>query len=47
MNNVVMIRRIDGIYECTQDGTFAPRFANELANDTNITVLNGSYGWYF
>jgi hypothetical protein len=45
--NVRLANRIDGIYECTQDGTFAPRFANELAADTNITVLNGSYGWYF
>jgi hypothetical protein len=46
MNNMVTIRRVDGIYECTQDGTFAPRFANELDTNTDITVLNGSYGWY-
>ena len=45
--NVRLANRIDGIYECTQDGTFAPRFANELAANTDITVLNGSYGWYF
>jgi hypothetical protein len=47
MNNMVMIRRIDGMYWCTQDETFARQFANELATNTDITVLNGSYGWYF
>jgi hypothetical protein len=47
MNNMVMIRRIDWMYWCTQDGTFESRFANELAADTDIKVLNGSYGGYF
>lgn len=39
--------RIEGRYKCTQDGTFAARFANELAADTNIVVQKGSWGWYF
>ena len=47
MNNMVMIRRIDGMYWCIQDGTFAPRFANELAANPDIVALNGSFGWYF
>jgi hypothetical protein len=38
MNTRVMIRRIDRIYECTENGTFAPRFANELAADTNFNT---------
>ena len=45
--NVPLAIRIDGRYLCTQDGTFAPRFANELASNSNINVLKGSYGWYF
>lgn len=39
--------RIEGRYLCTQDGTFAARFANELAANTNIVVQKGSWGWYF
>lgn len=45
--NTNLAIRIDGRYLCTEDGTFAPRFANELASNTNIIVLKGSYGWYF
>ena len=39
--------RIEGRYECTADGTFAARFANELASNTQIVVQKGSWGWYF
>jgi len=45
--NTSLAIRIDGRYLCTQDGTFAPRFANELASNPNIIVLKGSYGWYY
>lgn len=45
--NVDLANRIEGRYLCTQDGTFACRFANELAADTNIVVQKGSYGWWF
>lgn len=38
--------RIDGRYKCTANGTFAVRFANELAN-TNLVVQKGSWGFYF
>ncbi len=38
---------IRGRYCCTQDGTFAARFANELASNTNIVVQKGSWGYYF
>ncbi len=38
--------RIEGRYLCTENGTFAARFASELAN-TNIVVQKGSWGWYF
>jgi len=37
MNNMVMIRRIDGIYECTQDKTFAP------STNLNVSVVAGDY----
>ena len=37
---------IDGRYISTQTGTFAARFANELASNTQIVVQSGSYGWY-
>ena len=37
---------IEGRYKCTANGTFAARFANELAN-TDIVVQKGSWGWYF
>jgi hypothetical protein len=39
--------RIDGRYISTQDGTFAARFANELAANTDIVVQKGSYGWWY
>jgi hypothetical protein len=41
------IIRIDGRYISTQDGTFAARFANELAANTDIVVQKGSYGWWY
>lgn len=39
--------RIEGRYVCTADGTFAARFANELANNTHLVVQKGSWGWWF
>ena len=39
--------RIEGRYKCTANGTFAARFANELASNTQIVVQKGSWGWYF
>ena len=39
--------RIEGRYQCTANGTFATRFANELAANTNIVVQKGSWGWFF
>ena len=39
--------RIKGRYLCTANGTFAARFANELAANTQIVVQKGSWGWYF
>lgn len=36
-----------GRYKCTVSGTFAARFANELAADLNIVVQKGSWGFYF
>jgi parallel beta-helix repeat protein len=38
---------IEGRYKCTQTGTFAARFANELAANTDIVVQKGSWGFYF
>jgi hypothetical protein len=38
---------IEGRYLCTADGTFAARFANELAANTDIVVQKGSWGWWF
>lgn len=38
---------IEGRYKCTQNGTFAARFANELASNTNIVVQAGSWGYWF
>jgi hypothetical protein len=38
---------IRGRYLCTQNGTFAARFANELAANTDIVVQKGSWGYYF
>ena len=37
---------IDGRYLCTQNGTFAPRVASELANN-DIVIQIGSWGMYF
>lgn len=45
--NVDLAIEIRGRYICTQNGTFACRFANELANDTNLVVQRGSWGWWF
>lgn len=39
--------RIEGRYKCTSNGTFAARFANELAANTDLVVQKGSWGWYF
>lgn len=38
---------IRGRYCCTQDGTFAARFANELVSNTQIVVQKGSWGYWF
>jgi hypothetical protein len=43
---VDLINIIQGRYLCTANGTFAVRFANELAN-TDITIREGSWGYYF
>ena len=45
--NVDLAVRIEGRYICTANGTFAARFANELAANTQIVVQKGSWGWYF
>ena len=39
--------RIKGRYLCTANGTFAARFANELASNSNIVVQKGSWGTWF
>lgn len=39
--------RVWGRYLCTANGTFAARFANELASNTQIVVQKGSWGWWF
>lgn len=39
--------RIEGRYKCTANGTFAARFANELAANTQLVVQKGSWGWWF
>lgn len=39
--------RIEGRYKCTANGTFAARFANELASNTQIVVQKGSWGYWF
>ncbi|MET0787053.1 MAG: hypothetical protein ABWY25_10140 [Paenisporosarcina sp.] len=41
-----LINIIQGRYLCTANGTFAIRFANELANN-DITIRIGSWGFYF
>jgi len=38
---------IEGRYKCTVSGTFAARFANELASNTDISIQKGSFGWFF
>ena len=45
--NVDLSIIIEGRYKCTVSGTFAARFANELAANTNLVVQKGSWGWYF
>lgn len=39
--------RIEGRYKCTANGTFAARFANELAANTQLVVQKGSWGYWF
>lgn len=38
---------IQGRYKCTQSGTFAARFANELSANTDLVVQKGSWGFWF
>lgn len=45
--NVDLVTTFQGRYKCTANGTFAARFANELAADTNIVVQKGSWGFTF
>ena len=45
--SVALAIRIEGRYLCTANGTFATRFANELASNTHVVVQNGSWGWYW
>ena len=44
---VDLLFMIEGRFLCTANGTFACRFANELASNTNIEVQKGSWGFYF
>lgn len=44
---VDLVFTIEGRYQCTANGTFAVRFANELAANTDIVVQKGSWGIYF
>lgn len=44
---VDLVVLVEGRYLCTQDGTFAARFANELAANTDLTVRQGSWGMYW
>lgn len=44
---VDLVFMIQGRYKCTANGTFALRFANELAANTDIVVQKGSWGFYF
>jgi hypothetical protein len=39
--------QIRGRYLCTANGTFAARFANELASNTQVVVQKGSWGLVF
>lgn len=45
--NVDLVSIIQGRYKCTANGTFAARFANELAANTDIVVQKGSWGFAF
>ena len=45
--NVDLAVRIQGRYLCTASGTFAARFANELASNNDLVVQKGSWGWWF
>lgn len=45
--SVDLINIIQGRYICTANGTFAVRFANELAANTDLVVQAGSWGFYF
>lgn len=45
--NVDLVCMVQGRYKCTANGTFACRFANELAADLNLTIRKGSWGFYF
>lgn len=44
---VDLICTFQGRYKCTANGTFAARFANELAANTDIVVQKGSWGFAF
>lgn len=44
---VDLVTMIEGRYICTADGTFAARFASELAANTDIVVQEGSWGMYW
>lgn len=46
-NNQDLVCIIQGRYLCTSNGTFAARFANELAANTDLVVQKGSWGMYF
>lgn len=45
--NVDLLYMVQGRYICTQNGTFAVRFANELAANLDLVVQAGSWGWWF
>jgi ligand-binding SRPBCC domain-containing protein len=45
--NVDLVFMIQGRYQCTANGTFAARFANELNANTDIVVQKGSWGFWF
>lgn len=46
-NNVDLAIIIEGRYKCTANGTFAVRWANELAANTDMVIQKGSWGWWF
>lgn len=45
--NVDLVVMIEGRYLCTANGTFAARFGNELAANTDIVIQEGSWGMYW